>query len=151
MGAISCPQKSIFPPDSLSDGPKQTCIFSAIVSPPSGQPSFITGPIWMWSGPMRDIFSLWWGLMEGKRAGRSVGTLLALKCKFALGHLIRNQGEKSIFVDTKSHSLVGRFMHVWRDSSEAYKTAHYWVRFRVHKNRYFLLIPYQMAQSKLAF
>ena len=32
-----------------------------------------------------------------------------------------------------------------------HKTAHKWVRFRVHKNRYFLLIPYQMAQSKLAF
>ena len=76
---------------------------------------------------------------------------IGIKMQVCFGPSDKESGGNIDFVSTNLLPFVGRFMHVWRDSSEVYKTARKWVGFRVHKNRYFFLIPCQMAESKLAF
>ena len=79
------------------------------------------------------------------------GDTIGTKMQVCFGPSDKESGGNIDFVSTNLLPFVGRFMHVWRDSSEVYKTAHKWMRFRVHRNRYFLLIPYQMAGANLHF
>ena len=98
MGANSWAQKSIFPPDSLSDGRKQTCIFSAILSPPSGQPSLLFLLLLILLLLRLFLFSQYASLQHGVDRAKGGGTSICPKMTSLLSARIKEIRRKCWFL-----------------------------------------------------